>query len=164
MAVRPILLWPDPALATPCAPVVPGEEVDALVGDLFETMKAAPGRGLAAPQVGVLKRLFVMDAGWREGRPSPLAAINPVIRWRSAETLASPEGCLSLPGVPVTVTRAAAVAMRWQDVSGGEHERRFDGFEAICIQHETDHLDGRMVLDLLSPGARTAALQRAAQA
>jgi peptide deformylase len=161
VAVRPILTWPDPALATPCAPAAGGEDAADLIADLFETMMAAPGRGLAAPQVGVLKRVFVMDAGWRQGRPAPLAAVNPTILWHSPETVASAEGCLSLPGVPVTVTRAAAVAMRWQDPAGAVHERRFDGFEAICIQYETDHLDGRMMLDRLDPAARAAALQAA---
>ena len=142
MSVLEILRWPDERLRTPCAPVGGmTDEIGRLVDRMFETMYAAPGRGLAAPQVGVLKRLFVMDAGWKDG---------------AVETRA--EGCLSLPGVTVEVTRPALVTLRWTDLAGVRQEKAFDGFAAACVQHEMDHLDGVMTLDHLTPGAREAAL------
>ena len=114
---------------------------------MFETMYAAPGRGLAAPQVGILERLFVIDAGWKDGQMRPLVMINPVIEWRSEETASFEESCLSIPDLARTVTRPAAVKFRWTDLAGTEQVAQLDGIDAICAQHELDHLDGRLITD-----------------
>ena len=159
MAVRPILRWPDPRLATPCAPA--GEEdLRPLVAEMFETMYAARGRGLAAPQIGVMKRLFVMDCGWKEGDRTPEVMIDPVIVVAEKTTAVAEEGCLSIPGMMVPVERPVAVTLTWRDEKGDIHMRDFDGFEARCIQHELDHLNGVVTLDRVTPDRREA-LERA---
>lgn len=155
MAVMKILHWPDPVLATMAGRIDPGADLRALVADMFDTMYAAPGRGLAGPQVGVLKRLFVMDCTWKEGEKSPRACLNPQITWRSEELVTREEGCLSIPGVLAEIARPAEVVMRWHDENWVEHEEKLSGFEATCAQHELDHLDGRVYLDYLSDGQRT---------
>ena len=157
MSVLPIVRWPDPRLSTPCAPV--GEPDDALrrlAADMLETMYAAPGRGLAGPQVGVLRRIFVMDVTWKEGEPDPMVFLDPEIVWRSPETRIAGEGCLSIPGVVAEVERAAEIDVTWRDLDGARRSARFDGFAAICIQHETDHLDGLVTFDRVPPEARAA--------
>ena len=158
MSVRPILRWPDARLSQPCAPVERVEDVAGLVGDLFETMYAAPGRGLAAPQVGAMLRLFVMDCGWKEGEKTPLAMLNPVIMAAEAETATAEEGCLSIPGLLVPVKRPVAVTVQWQSETGEFHMNDFDGWEARCIQHEMDHLAGTVTLDCVDAEARAALL------
>lgn len=159
MALRPILRWPDDRLATPCAPVVPGEDVAGLIADMFETMYDAPGRGLAAPQVGVMQRLFVIDVTWKDGNRSPLVMVNPRIVARSEDILPGEEGCLSIPGILVSVDRPARVEMDWTDEHGVRHRRWLDGAEARCAQHELDHLDGIVTLDRLQPEARADAIR-----
>ncbi|EEX16017.1 peptide deformylase [Citreicella sp. SE45] len=151
MSLREILLWPDERLKQPCETVADVAEVEQLVTDLFETMYDAPGRGLAAPQVGVLKRVFVMDAGWKEGDMVPLACINPEIVEVSEETASGPEGCLSIPGVTAQVRRPVRVRMAFTDLSGTRQERDFEGSEAIVAQHEYDHLEGLVHFDRLDP-------------
>ncbi|MCA0849088.1 peptide deformylase [Salipiger thiooxidans] len=151
MSLREILLWPDERLKQPCETVTDVSEVEQLVTDLFETMYDAPGRGLAAPQVGVLKRVFVMDAGWKEGDMVPLACINPEIVEVSEETASGPEGCLSIPGVTAQVRRPVRVRMAFTDLSGTRQERDFEGSEAIVAQHEYDHLEGLVHFDRLDP-------------
>lgn len=158
MAVLPILRWPDPRLATPCAPVVPGPEAARLAADMLETMYAAPGRGLAGPQVGAMLRIFVMDVGWRDGTPSPEVVLNPEILWASPEQATGPEGCLSIPGLTTRITRAQSVTLRWTTPEGGLREETLTGFAAICAQHEFDHLNGVVTLDRLDPDARATAL------
>ena len=158
MTVMPILRWPDPRLAAVCVAVPAGEDVAGLARDMLQTMYAAPGRGLAAPQVGVLRRVFVMDTGWKEGKPAPMVCINPDILWWSPDQTEGTEGCLSLPGTAPVIRRARAIRLAWTAQDGLRHEALFDGFGATCIQHETDHLDGILTLDRLSPGARAAAL------
>jgi peptide deformylase len=157
VSVLPIVRWPDPRLSSPCAPV---GEIDGalrrLAADMLETMYAAPGRGLAGPQVGVLRRLFVMDVAWKDGAPAPMVFLDPEIVWRSPETRTGTEGCLSIPGVTAEVERATGIEVEWRDLDGARHARRFDGFAAICIQHETDHLDGLVTFDRVSPEARIA--------
>lgn len=166
MAELPILTWPDTRLASCCMPVEfacrgLGSDLLSLVQDMFDTMYAAPGRGLAAPQVGVLKRLFVMDCGWKgaaghtddEGA-TPMVMINPKIQWVCKETVPYHEGCLSIPGVLTEVYRPEEIRVRWQDQDGIEREGAFSGFEARCIQHEMDHLEGRITFDHLLPEAR----------
>ncbi len=155
MSVLDILKWPDPRLSAPCAPVGDIDEaVRTLASDMLETMYAAPGRGLAAPQVGVLKRLFVMDVAWKETGRDPLVFVDPEITWRSDEVATGSEGCLSIPGVAADVERATAVEVSWRDLEGRSHARRFDGFAAICIQHEYDHLDGVVTFDRVAAGQR----------
>ena len=115
--------------------------------DMLRAMYAAPGRGLAAPQVGVLRRLFVMDATWKEGAPAPEVCINPELVWTSAETIAMEEACLSVPGRPRTLRRPARVRMVWTDAQGNRAEHALEGARARIAQHELDHLDGVLILD-----------------
>ena len=102
MSVRPILAWPAVRLSSVCDPVPDGEDLNLLIADMFDTMYDATGRGLAAPQIGVMKRVFVMDVTWKEAEPSPIAMINPEMTWCSEETVVMTEGCLSIP-VPVRI-------------------------------------------------------------
>lgn len=148
-----ILRWPDPRLSTPCAAVL-GDDQSQLIADMFDTMYAAPGRGLAGPQVGVLQRLFVMDCTWKEGAKTPFVAINPDILWSSEETCVMDEGCLSIPGVLTAIERPSRIRLRWQDAARDWQEQEFDGFEARCIQHEFDHLNGLVTFGRLSAQAR----------
>lgn len=150
----PILKWPDPRLSTRCEPVEDVGAVAGLIADMFETMYAAPGRGLAAPQVGVLSRLFVMDCTWKEGEKSPLVMINPVIMAAERVPVVFDEGCLSIPGVLVPVERPVAVTVQWTSETGEIHMGDFDGFEARCIQHEFDHLNGVVTFDRVDPELR----------
>lgn len=155
MGIRPILHWPDPRLTTVCTPV--DKITDAmrqLVQDMFETMYEAPGRGLAAPQVGVMQRIFVTDTTWKEGERTPLVFINPAITDHATDLVTHDEGCLSIPGVLTPITRPAEVTMRWTDLAGIPREGRFTGFAAACVQHELDHLDGVLTLDRLDPRQR----------
>jgi peptide deformylase len=153
MAVLPILQFPDACLAARCLSARPDPATRRLAEDMLETMYAAPGRGLAAPQVGVLERLFVMDAGWKDGRPRPVIVLNPEFVWVSPRRIFGQESCLSIRGAVVEVERAAEVRMRWTAIDGTLREETFSGFEAICAQHESDHLDGLLVLDRITPGA-----------
>lgn len=155
MAVLPILRWPDPRLSTVCAPVT--GDVRPLAADMLDTMYGAPGRGLAAPQVGVLLRLFVMDTTWKEGLRAPQVFVNPEILWMSDTRSTGPEGCLSLPGATTHISRATEIRLRWTDLDGITHEQTLTGFAAICAQHEYDHLDGILTLDRLSPEDRAIA-------
>jgi len=164
MAVLDILEVPDPRLTRRCAPV---ERIDAdllrLLDDMLETMYAAPGIGLAAPQVGVLKRAFVADLG-EEGRREPLFLINPEIVWRSPGTTVAEEGCLSLPKQFGEVERADAVRLRHLDREGRTQEIGADGLLARCLQHEVDHLDGILFVDHLSALKRHLILRKLTKA
>ena len=153
MAIRPILIHPDPRLKAVAEPVDDiSDELRKLADDMLETMYDAPGRGLAATQVGVMKRLFVMDCAHKEGQdPDPVVLVNPEILARSDETQVYEEGCLSIPDIYADVERPAEVQMRWLDLNGREQERTFGGFEAVCVQHELDHLNGRLYIDYLKP-------------
>jgi peptide deformylase len=113
---------------------------------MLATMYAAPGRGLAAPQVGRPLRLFVMDASWKEGLPDPRVFVNPELAWTSEETDVAEEGCLSIPGRPRHVRRPVSCVLAF-DGPGGRRSERLGGFAARCAQHEVDHLDGRVILD-----------------
>ena len=155
MSLREIVLWPDPRLAATCAPVAEiDDEIETLAADMLETMYAAPGRGLAAPQVGVLKRMFVMDVGWKEGKSDPLVCINPMLQEVSEARAEGEEGCLSIPGVTATISRPAQVQMVWTGINGARYVQSFDGFAAACVQHELDHLDGVVTFDHLDAEAR----------
>lgn len=131
--------------------------MDELIADMFDTMYAAQGRGLAAPQIGVMKRLFVMDCTWREGTPSPMVMINPTIMAADRSPVVVEEGCLSIPGILVPVERPKAVTVQWTAAEGDIHMADFDGFEARCIQHEFDHLNGTVTFDHLSGAERARA-------
>ena len=151
MALRSILIHPDPRLKKVCAPfegVNPA--VRRLADDMLETMYDAPGIGLAAPQVGVLQRLFVMDCAGKDDDPDPMVLINPEITWASDELNTHEEGCLSIPEQYEEVTRPAAVKVRFLDLDGNPQERHFDGLRATCAQHEIDHLNGTLFIDHLS--------------
>lgn len=157
MSVLPILHWPDARLSTPCAPVDDPAALAGLVADMFETMYAAPGRGLAAPQVGVMLRLFVMDAGWKTGTKTPLVCINPEVEpLDGTDTIT--EGCLSMPGIEVSVIRPARIRLHWTDLAGSRQTADLDGAEARIAQHETDHLDGRMHFTRVPDETRVAIL------
>jgi len=152
----PIRRWPDPILSRPCAPVADPQAVAGLAADMLETMYAAPGRGLAAPQIGHAIRLFVMDVAWKDGAPDPFICVNPSIIAHAAETVAGPEACLSIPGVTAEVPRSPWIVLRWTTPEGVLHEQRLDGAAAICAQHEQDHLDGIVTFDRVSSEARRA--------
>ena len=159
MAIRPIVTWPDPVLKQRCAEVVAFDaDLHQLLGDMAETMKDE-GIGLAANQVGVTLRVFVMDVPLGEGEHTGvLEIINPRIVKAKGE-IRYEEGCLSFPGVNETVKRAAEVDLAYQDRHGVAHEVHASGLVAICIQHELDHLDGIVFLDRLSPLKRRIALR-----
>ena len=158
MAVLPIVTWPSLVLTVRAGRI---EGVTAgirrLADDMLATMYDAKGRGLAAPQVGISQRLFVMDAGWKSGAPSPLVCINLEILWHSDVMASGEEGCLSIPGPMVFVRRAQAIRMAWHDLEGAAHQARLAGAAAIIAQHEIDHLDGILTLDHLSPPDRARA-------
>lgn len=157
MARLTILRWPHPMLARDCEPVrAIDAAIRALASDMLETMYAAEGRGLAAPQVGQPVRLFVMDEAWKEREPAPRVFINPEITWTSPEMTERDEGCLSLPGITARVTRPAQIHMRWHDLTGAAHDEDMHGFAAVCAQHELDHLDGIVTLDRLDWQTRQA--------
>lgn len=141
-------LLPDPVLRTVCAPVtVFDAALEDVVAEMLAVMYAAPGRGLAAPQVGLTQRIFVMDATWKAGDPTPMVFVNPEIVAVSDEVVVNDEGCLSIPEATSRVSRPAEVEMRWQDLDGDVQTGWFDGFSAVCVQHERDHLDGVLCID-----------------
>jgi len=148
MALRTILEFPDPRLRTRAEPVTRFDAaLGTLIDDMLETMYAAPGIGLAATQVDVHKRLIVIDLS--EEHNEPLVLINPEILAREGEAQTE-EGCLSVPGIFDEVKRAAKVRVRAQDRNGETFERNYDEVLAVCIQHEMDHLEGRLFVDYLS--------------
>ena len=153
---RPILLHPDPRLKKASAPVADlTDELRTLADDMLATMYDAPGIGLAAPQVGVLSRLIVLDCVKEEGEaPRPMAMFNPEITAASDETSVYEEGCLSIPEQFADVTRPKLVQVRWIDMDGNEQTEEMDGLWATCVQHEIDHLDGKLFIDYLGPMKR----------
>ncbi len=153
MTIKPILLHPDPRLKKTCEPIAAiDDEIRRLADDMLETMYDAPGVGLAGPQVGVLRRIFVMDcAKDKLGIPEPMVMVNPEITWVSPEKNVHEEGCLSLPEQFAEVTRPKEVRMRWLGLDGQSHEEQFDSLWATCAQHELDHLDGKLFIDHLGP-------------
>ena len=149
-----ILQYPDPRLQTVAKPVaVVDDRVRALVAAMFDTMYEANGVGLAATQVDVHERIIVMDTS--EERNRPLVLINPEIVRRSEDSKEWEEGCLSVPGIYDTITRPASVRVRALDAQGEVFELDADGLTAVCIQHEMDHLLGKMFVDYLSPLKRS---------
>ena len=153
MALLEILEFPDPRLRTKAQPVTAVDDgIRKLIADMFETMYAAPGIGLAATQVNVHKRLLVIDVS--EDRKQPLAFINPEIVARDGVE-ETEEGCLSVPGIFEKVKRADRVTVRALDRNGIAFEMQADGLLAVCIQHEMDHLEGKLFVDYLSDLKRT---------
>ena len=150
MALLPILCYPDPRLHTVAKPV---QAVDArirsLIADMLETMYDANGIGLAATQVDVHERLVVIDVS--EERNQPLVLINPEITWASEDKQVGDEGCLSVPGIYDGVERSSAVHVRALDADGKSREIEAEGLLAVCIQHEMDHLLGKVFVEYLSP-------------
>jgi peptide deformylase len=150
MALLPILCYPDPKLHTVAKPVAAVDaRIKTLIADMFETMYEAKGIGLAATQVNVHERLIVMDIS--EGRDVPLVLINPKILWTSPETHVNEEGCLSVPGIYDGVKRHDAVKVEALDGDGRTQLIEADGLLAVCIQHEMDHLIGKVFVEYLSP-------------
>ena len=152
MALRDILIHPDPRLKKPADPVAEiDDELRRLADDMLETMYDAPGIGLAAPQVGEGKRMLVMDCVKEEGAaPRPMVLINPEVTWTSEEKNVYEEGCLSIPEQYADVTRPAEARVSWMGLDGQRHEEQFDGLWATCVQHEIDHLNGVLFIDYLS--------------
>jgi len=149
--LRKIIIEPDPILRKKCEPL---EKVDTdtkkLMDDMLETMYAAPGIGLAAVQIGILKRLVVIDISRDEEKKDPIFLINPEIINQSKQTSVYEEGCLSIPGQFAEIERPAECTLKYIDYNGKEKELKADGLLATCIQHEVDHLNGILFIDYLS--------------
>jgi len=164
MTVREILIHPDDRLRKVAEPVLfpLSDEVKQIIADMADSMYDAPGVGLAAPQIGVSLQIAVTDTLWRsdEVRHDPdnpggsrelKVWLNPQVIWKSDELATWEEGCLSVPETYGDVTRPAAVRLRWFDMDGKQHEQDFTEFEAVALQHEFDHLLGKLFIDYLSP-------------
>ena len=165
MAKLPILWAPDPILKTKCTPVAAvDDDVRRLMDDMLETMYAAPGIGLAAPQVGVTKRVIVADVADKDSPRDPIVLANPEIVWESEEVSVHEEGCLSLPEMYAEVERPAAVTIRYLDRDGVQQELEADGLLATCLQHEIDHIDGVLFVDHLSALKRNIILKKMVKA
>lgn len=153
MALRNILIHPDPRLkkvATPVATV--NDDLRRLADDMLETMYDAPGIGLAAPQIAVMSRVLVMDCAKEDdATPEPMVLINPEVVWTSDARNVYEEGCLSIPEQYAEIERPSEVEVTWTDVDGKARHERFDGLWATCVQHEIDHLDGKLFIDYLKP-------------
>ena len=153
---RSILIHPDPRLKKVCAPVPDSSDaLRKLADDMLETMYGAPGIGLAAPQIGVLDRLIVMDCVKEDGvEAQPMVLFNPEIVASSDDLNVYEEGCLSIPEQYADVTRPSEVDVRWMDRDGNAQQQTFDGLWATCVQHEIDHLNGKLFIDYLGPMKR----------
>ena len=165
MALLPILEFPDPRLRTKAATLDAAQLADPafqrLVDDMFETMYEAPGIGLAASQVDVHQRFMVIDVSEEKNRP--LVFVNPEILEKAGEQVYQ-EGCLSVPNIFADVTRANEILVRALDRQGQSFEMRVDGLLAVCIQHEMDHLEGKLFVDYLSPLKREMVRKKLAKA
>ena len=154
--IRSIVLHPDARLKKKSVEV---ENItDALIKlaeDMMETMYDAPGIGLAAPQIGVLERLIVMDCAKKEDEePDPIFMVNPTIIASSEENSVYEEGCLSIPEHFAEITRPEFVQVEWIDLGGKQHSEEFNGLKSTCLQHEIDHLNGKLFIDYLGPMKR----------
>ena len=165
MAIRPILIAPDPRLKVVSAPV---EKVDAeirkLAEDMADSKYEAEGIGLAAVQIGVPKRVLVIDLDQKEGRKNPVAYINPKILWASEELATFEEGCLSVPEIWDDVERPARIKAEYLDRDGNKQILEADGLLATCLQHEMDHLNGVLFIDHLSRLKKTMAIKKLTKA
>lgn len=164
MTIREIITVPDPRLKQVSAPVqTVDDDLRALMDDMLETMYAAPGIGLAAVQVGVPKRVIVMDLALEGDTPEPLYLINPEIMPTTDEYAFYQEGCLSVPEVYEDVERAAECRVTYQDYNGDKKVLECTGLQATCIQHEMDHLEGILFIDHLSRLKRSMAIKKVAK-
>jgi peptide deformylase len=151
MTIRPILHIPNDVLRQVATPVdAVNDEIKTLIKDMFETMYDAPGVGLAAPQIGELHRVIVMDPAKEDDEPNPIAMVNPEITWSSEETWVYQEGCLSIPEYYEDVERPVKVRVKYLDEKGAEQELEAEELLATIVQHEIDHLDGKLFIDYLS--------------
>ncbi|MDB5528281.1 MAG: peptide deformylase [Devosia sp.] len=151
MAIRPILVLPDARLRAVADPIdAVDDDIKALAKDMLDTMYDAPGIGLAAPQIGVMKRIVVMDLAKEGEKPEPMVLINPEITKFSDVVQTTEEGCLSIPELYYDVERPDAVTVKYTDLDGNEVIKDAEGKLAVCIQHELDHLDGVLYIDYLS--------------
>ena len=151
MAVRPLIILPDPKLKLRSLPVGPvTDEVRALAADMLDTMYDAPGIGLAAIQVGVAKRLVIVDLAKKDEPRQPVVLVDPEITWSSDEVRVHEEGCLSIPEYYEEVERPERIRYRYRTLEGESIEAEADGMMATCLQHELDHLDGVLFIDHLS--------------
>lgn len=165
MAIRPLVILPDPRLrqmSEPAGPVTP--EIKELAADMLDTMYDAPGIGLAAIQIGVLKRVVVMDLAKDDQPKAPVFLVNPEIVWRSEETSLYEEGCLSIPEYYEEVERPARCRVRFLDRDGNPQELDCEGLLATCVQHEVDHLDGVLFIDHISKLKRDRVTKKFAKA
>ena len=161
MAKLPIVLAPDPVLKAKAKPIAAVDDsIRRLMDDMLETMYAAPGIGLAANQVGVLKRVIVLDVAREGDAPAPVGMANPEVVWKSEELSVYNEGCLSLPEHYADITRPKEIRVRYLDRDGKKQEIAADGLFATCIQHEIDHLDGVLFVDHLSALKRNMILKK----
>ena len=164
MAVRPIIIAPDKRLKLACEPVESvGARVRALMDDMLASMYASNGIGLAAPQLGVLQRVIVLDVARADDEPQPLRLADPQIRWASEDLAEGEEGCLSLPEHYAPVTRPASVRVAYLDYENRARELEAAGLLARCVQHEMDHLDGLLFVDHLSALKRNVILRKLAK-
>jgi peptide deformylase len=165
MALRTIITAPDPRLKIKARPVAAVDDsVRRLMDDMLETMRQAIGIGLAAPQIGVAKRVIVLDVAREGEKPQPMMLANPEILWRSTELTTGSEGCLSLPEHYADVTRPAKISLRYLDYQNEIREIETSGLLATCIQHEMDHLDGVLFVDHISMVKRGMILRKLAKA
>jgi len=161
MAKLDIIIAPDPRLKVKCKPVAKVDaKVARLMEDMLETMYAAPGIGLAAPQVGVAQRVIVLDVAREDEKPAPLRMANPELVWVSDEDTTYNEGCLSLPEHYADVVRPKAIRVRYLDHQNEIRELEAEGLLATCIQHEMDHLDGILFVDHITALKRNIILRK----
>ncbi len=161
MATLPIIIAPDPRLKKKCAPVDKVDEAVAkLMADMLETMYLAPGIGLAAPQVGVTKRVIVIDSSGKDEDSAPVKMANPELLYVSEELWTYEEGCLSLPDHYAEVERPAKIKVRYLDENNERQELEADEILATCVQHEMDHLEGMLFVDHISALKRNMILRK----
>ena len=164
MTILPVIIAPDPRLKVTCSPVDGvDDDVRRLMDNMLETMYQVPGIGLAAPQVGVHKRVIVFDATRKDEDPAPMKLANPELIWTSDELGTYEEGCLSLPEHYAEVTRPDRIRVHYLDYEGEIRELKAEGVLATCIQHEMDHLDGILFVDHISSLKRGIILRKLAK-
>jgi peptide deformylase len=162
MSILPIVYAPDKRLCTACEPIAEiTQSLRLFIDNMKETLIKEEGVGLAAPQVGLLKRIFIMDVSPDEKTVDLQSFLNPEILEVGTELVSTEQGCLSILGASVSVERPEWVRVTYQDATGTHHEKRFDGMLAVCFQHELDHLNGKLMTDYLPPFQRRRAISRA---
>ncbi len=161
MTIRKILTEPDPILRKKCQPLEDvDDELRKLMRDMLETMYKAPGIGLAAIQIGILKRVIVIDLSKDNEKKNPLFLVNPEIIHRSKETSTYEEGCLSLPGQFAEIERPSECRVKYLDFKGNQKELKAKGLLSTCVQHEIDHLNGILFIDYLSKLKKTMIIKK----